>query len=57
MHTLESGPLHLAATDRVLDPILSPSPLQGITLQVKILLRCRNSCIADDHTPPPYLSS
>src|SRR5271155_208587 len=42
----------LAATDRVLDDLLAPSPLQGITLQVKILLHCRNSRIANDHSPP-----
>ena len=51
--TLEAGALHLAATDRVLDDLLAPCLLQGVTLQVKILLRCRNSRIADDHTSPP----
>ncbi len=49
--------LRFAATDRVLDDLLAPSPLQSITLQVKILLRCRNSRIADDHTSPPWRSS
>jgi hypothetical protein len=49
VNTLQAGALHPAAIDRVLDDLLAPSPLQGITLQVKILLRCRNSRIADDY--------
>jgi hypothetical protein len=43
----------LAANDPVLDDLLAPRPLQGIALQVKILLGCRNSRIADGHAPSP----
>ncbi len=44
VHTLETGALRLA-TDRVLDGLLAPCPNQGVTLQIKIILRCRNSSI------------
>jgi hypothetical protein len=50
VHTLQARALHLVLTDRVLDDLLAPGPHQDVALQVKILLRRRNSRIADDHT-------
>jgi hypothetical protein len=52
VHTLQAGEFLLAATGRDLDDLLAPGPLQGVTLQVKILFRCRDSRIADDDAPP-----
>ena len=54
---LQVGALHFAATDRVLDDLLERGPLQGDTLPVRILLRCRNDRIANDHSSPACCSS
>ena len=38
LHLFQTGAMLVAASDRVLDDLLTPRPLQSVTLQVKILL-------------------
>jgi len=55
LHPFRAGAERFAAAGRVLENMLTPRPIQGITLQIKILLCRRNPCISDPYFSTPLL--